>query len=95
LNARHELELHQNVGWREYLIICTHVHFDHIGGINTFPPSHTTIVASGYDKDFVSPLNRDKNSLCATVGMHTPEYNVSQFAADMEWFEYGSERLGL
>ncbi|KFY17810.1 hypothetical protein V492_00366 [Pseudogymnoascus sp. VKM F-4246] len=70
---------------RSYLVICTHCHYDHIGGIAQF--THTsgcTIWASAYDKNFLSPIRLPKSSLCDVVGMETPEYTVTNWCNDGE-----------
>lgn len=79
----------------DYVVVCTHCHFDHIGGIAAFAKSGATIVASGHDRKFLRPENRNKNSLCAKFGLETPEYEVSHYAQDGEELEYNGQLLGL
>lgn len=82
---------------REYLVILTHCHYDHIGGIEPFiqaPQSHSP-VASGYDPEFAGPSNRSKNSLCDDAGMPVPEYSVAHMAKDFEWLKFEADKLGL
>ncbi|KFX89571.1 hypothetical protein V490_06938 [Pseudogymnoascus sp. VKM F-3557] len=70
---------------RSYLVICTHCHFDHIGGIAQFArTSGCTIWASANDKDFLSPSRLPRSSLCEFVGMETPEYTVTNWCNDGE-----------
>jgi len=80
---------------REYLVMCTHCHYDHIGGIESFPAERTYIVTSGNDKDFLARQSLDKNSLCKDVGMRTPSYTISHFTKDHEWISYKGTPLGL
>jgi glyoxylase-like metal-dependent hydrolase (beta-lactamase superfamily II) len=56
----------------EYMVICTHCHFDHVGGIEAFARSGATIVASGNDKEFLHPQSRAANYLCEAFGTPTP-----------------------
>jgi glyoxylase-like metal-dependent hydrolase (beta-lactamase superfamily II) len=78
-----------------FMIICTHCHFDHIGGIQPFHEGGAHIVASAFDKDFVSGENRDANSLCPAFGIPTPQYDISHFAADHEALSYAGTNLKL
>lgn len=71
---------------REYLIFTTHIHYDHIGGLESFAKLPTTkVVSSGFDKSFIdTPEARRKNSLCEMVGMTLPKYEIAKFAGDGE-----------
>ncbi|KAL5609560.1 hypothetical protein FOVSG1_004241 [Fusarium oxysporum f. sp. vasinfectum] len=71
-------------GAKNYTVICTHCHYDHIGGIMHFTESSTTsVVASSYDKDFIAGPDRlPTSSLCRFVGMNTPKYTVTVWAED-------------
>ncbi|KFY90412.1 hypothetical protein V500_05182 [Pseudogymnoascus sp. VKM F-4518 (FW-2643)] len=70
---------------RSYLVICTHCHYDHIGGIAQFTRTRgCTIWASANDKNFLSPIRLPKSSLCDFVGMETPEYTVTNWCNDGE-----------
>lgn len=80
---------------RPYLIITTHCHFDHIGGIPSFPPKRTRVLSSGHDKAFLNPALRDKNSLNEDIGEHAPVYHISHFAEDGEWLQYLGQDLHL
>lgn len=78
-----------------FTVICTHCHFDHIGGIEAFSKSGASIVASGYDRDFLRPDQRETNSLCGAFGMETPEYEITQYAKNGEELQHNGRDLGL
>ncbi|KAK6428838.1 hypothetical protein LTR95_015018 [Oleoguttula sp. CCFEE 5521] len=78
-----------------FLVIFTHCHFDHIGAIESFAQDGATVVASGYDKDFISPENLPRNSFCKAFGVDTPKYKVTHFAGDNEGLSHKHEDLGL
>ncbi|KAJ5921776.1 hypothetical protein N7516_009479 [Penicillium verrucosum] len=68
---------------REYLVICTHCHFDHISGIEQFVETDgSTIWASDYDKDYLSPTRLPSTSLCDKLNIKTPEYTVTNWCSD-------------
>ncbi|KAJ4211593.1 hypothetical protein NW759_012504 [Fusarium solani] len=70
-------------GTRKYVVICTHCHYDHIGGIEEFTDSESAIWASSFDKDFIQGPDRlPETSLCRFVGMETPNYQVTGWAND-------------
>jgi len=77
------------------MVICTHCHFDHIGGLETFASLGAIIVASGHDRTFVDKKNRDANSLCSAFGMATPAYDITHFAENGERLQYAGIDLGL
>lgn len=93
---------------REYMIICTHCHYDHICGITSFVPQlaelasqwftsanqETTVVASSFSKSFLSPSSLPHSSLCHENGLPTPQYYIT-FAADGEWLEHNDQQLRL
>lgn len=79
----------------DFLVLCTHCHFDRIGGIEAFSKARASIVASVYDHDFLSPERRKENSLCGAFRMVTPEYSISHFAADNEELKHNGQSLGL
>ncbi|GAB7343911.1 hypothetical protein MBLNU457_1866t1 [Dothideomycetes sp. NU457] len=64
---------------RAYIVICSHCHFDHIGGISQFKDA--SIVASAAGMDFVLS-DLPEHSLCKFIGIETPMYLVSCWAAD-------------
>ncbi|TKA78125.1 hypothetical protein B0A55_02728 [Friedmanniomyces simplex] len=77
------------------VVVCTHCHFDHIGGIEFFFDDGAMICASGYDPDFNGPQNRAANSLCAAFGMPTPQYQITHFLEDGEEIRFEGVSLGL
>lgn len=79
---------------RNYAIFCTHCHYDHILGLSHFQASTSTIVASSHNKDFVQK-NLAEHSLCDFVGVALPEYKVSYWVKDYEWYDYNGQKLGL
>ncbi|MCJ1339512.1 hypothetical protein MMC09_004802 [Bachmanniomyces sp. S44760] len=78
----------------EYLIICTHCHYDHILGIPSFKERKHTILASSYDKSFIE-VNLDQHSLCQDLGISAPEYNIDHWSDDGERVSYMGKSLGL
>ena len=79
----------------EYMVFCTHIHYDHIGGITPFSSSAAEIIASSHNKSFLAPDNRDHNSLCSRHGTTLPQYNISYFADDGERLRHRGRELGL
>ena len=79
----------------DLLVVCTHCHFDHIGGIESFSRTGASIVASGHDRDFLKPERRSANSLCGAFGMRTPKYEISNYVQDGEEIEHQGHSLGL
>lgn len=80
----------------EYLVVCTHCHFDHISGLASFAAAGASILASAYNKTFLSPENLPANSLCEAFGLETPRYSISRFAEDGERIQHGEKfDLGL
>lgn len=82
---------------RGYVVVCTHCHFDHIGGIEQFRDGpKSAIWASGFDRDFIEGEGRlPTTSLCRFVGMDTPQYAVTHWAADGERLSYDGRDLNL
>lgn len=78
-----------------FMVICTHCHFDHIGGIEPFADSDATIVASGHDRFFLDPQRREENSLCGAFGTKTPRYEVTQYTEDDAHIQHQVHELGL
>ncbi|RYP40805.1 hypothetical protein DL767_001451 [Monosporascus sp. MG133] len=80
-----------------YLVICSHCHFDHIGGIAQFLDTpKCTLWASSYGRAFVEgdgvlPMH----SLCQYFGMKTPEYKVTVWAEDGQNVIYGPDNTDL
>lgn len=67
---------------RQYIIICTHCHYDHIGGIEAFTAlEDTVIVASAYDKKFLTEdLETHFLGGSAKPPMTLPKYEISRWA---------------
>lgn len=82
---------------RGYAVVCTHCHFDHIGGIAQFGDApKSTIWASGFDRDFIEGEGRlPTSSLCRFVGIDAPRYAVTHWAADGARLAYAGHDLGL
>jgi glyoxylase-like metal-dependent hydrolase (beta-lactamase superfamily II) len=72
-------------GNKNYVIICSHCHYDHILGIPEFSSADPTIIASGFDKRFL--LNDlPAHSLCKYLQVPTPEYTISHWASHAEYY---------
>ncbi|MCJ1223880.1 hypothetical protein MMC12_000523 [Toensbergia leucococca] len=95
-NENQPLNPHQGDGKlsRQYLIICTHCHYDHILGIPCFKTVKPTILASSHEKSFIED-DLPEHSLCLFLGIPTPEYSVSFWAADFESIIFEGSPLGL
>ncbi|KAH7024956.1 beta-lactamase-like protein [Microdochium trichocladiopsis] len=84
---------------KEYLVICTHCHFDHIGGIAQFPEAD--VWASAYDKAFLAKDVLATTSICRFFDMETPQYTVTHWADDGQQVvsslssSLGGQELGL
>ncbi|RYP62584.1 hypothetical protein DL769_007254 [Monosporascus sp. CRB-8-3] len=80
-----------------YLVICSHCHFDHIGGIAQFLDTpKCALWASSYDRAFVEgdgvlPMH----SLCQYFGLNTPKYKVTVWAEDGQNVTYGPDNTDL
>ena len=79
---------------KQYLIICTHCHYDHILGLSHFIDSDPIILASLHGKSFVTD-NLPEHSLCLFLGVPTPKYTVSYWAKDFERLSFNTRSLGL
>ncbi|KAF2103850.1 hypothetical protein NA57DRAFT_70058 [Rhizodiscina lignyota] len=74
---------------REYVVICSHCHYDHIGCIEAFSTTtaqNTTksfIVASSHDPDFILK-DLPTHSLCRFKDppIETPKYSITHWAHD-------------
>ncbi|TKA75427.1 hypothetical protein B0A49_05040 [Cryomyces minteri] len=80
---------------REYLVICTHCHYDHIGALEQFAPTSTpatataTVLASSGGRKFVEE-DLPTHSLCRfqEPPVPTPRYRVGYWADDNEELAY-------
>ena len=79
---------------KQYLIICTHCHYDHILGLSHFPKDSRSIVASSYDKAFIE-CDIAEHSLCRFLNVAVPDYTVSYWAHDLEELSFDGKPLGL
>jgi glyoxylase-like metal-dependent hydrolase (beta-lactamase superfamily II) len=81
-------------GAKNYLIICTHGHYDHILGIPAFLSASSTIVASSNSKSF---LEKDfpTHSLCKYMNIPTPKYEVTHWASNFEYLPHPSKTFPL
>lgn len=67
-------------GARQYYIICTHCHYDHLGGITHFLEGGTTqIIASAAGRNFIES-DLERHGLFDSVGKPEPYYKVTQWA---------------
>jgi glyoxylase-like metal-dependent hydrolase (beta-lactamase superfamily II) len=72
-------------GKKQYVIICSHCHYDHILGIPQFLSANPIIVASNFDKSFILE-ELPTHSLCKYINVPTPQYDISHWARHMEYF---------
>jgi len=89
LNGNHALNPD---GKKQYIIICSHCHYDHILGIPQFLSANPTIVASNFDKSFILE-DLPVHSLCKYINVPTPQYNISHWASHMEYFSVSGTPL--
>lgn len=76
---------------RQYCIICTHCHFDHIGGISQFLKGGTTeIIASAAGRDFIES-DLESHSLFKYIDKPTPYYFVTHWAQAFEKLQHPIE----
>jgi glyoxylase-like metal-dependent hydrolase (beta-lactamase superfamily II) len=81
-------------GARQYTIICTHCHYDHIGGISQFLLGGTTdIIASAAGRDFIES-DLEENGLFRYVDKVTPWYQVTHWAQAFEKLVFPVPRRG-
>ncbi|MCJ1362415.1 hypothetical protein MMC16_001518 [Acarospora aff. strigata] len=67
-----------------YLIICTHCHYDHIGGIEHFTDGPSTSVLALFDGKAFVENDLPTHSLCQFLDIPTPQYRVNLWAHDHE-----------
>ena len=91
---QHHIPCREGADW-QYLVFCTHCHFDHIGGIQAFSEAGAEIVASSFNKSFLAPENLDGSSLCSAFGTVLPEYDIDRFVADGQRLTHCGKDLGL
>jgi glyoxylase-like metal-dependent hydrolase (beta-lactamase superfamily II) len=84
-------------GELQYYVICTHCHYDHIGGISQFLPGGTTqIIASSAGKNFIES-DLETHGQFKFVGAPVPWYKITCWADSFErlqwplWHEYDGE----
>jgi glyoxylase-like metal-dependent hydrolase (beta-lactamase superfamily II) len=81
------------------LVILSHCHYDHILGLAALlesrqistpvPSARVQILASPYDTSFVTPYTvLAEHSLCNSVGLACPKYEVTYWAEDEERIVY-------
>jgi glyoxylase-like metal-dependent hydrolase (beta-lactamase superfamily II) len=91
-NIRTFLEYTINPGGRiPYLVMTTHCHYDHIMGIAKLlsASTSTTVLTSSHAKPFISPYaNLQKHSLCNTLNLNAPKYDVGIWADDFSHVAY-------
>ncbi|KAL2203586.1 Metallo-hydrolase/oxidoreductase [Sarocladium strictum] len=71
-------------GKRQYTLICTHCHYDHIAGIPEFMSAPAIAVwASQLGRSYMTDSAKFVSaSLCCYVGMPLPEFTVTNWAND-------------
>ncbi|KAF7563347.1 hypothetical protein G7046_g772 [Stylonectria norvegica] len=95
VSDNHNEPLNAN-GEKDYVVICTHCHYDHIGGIAQFADPKCTIWASSNDRDFIEGEDRlPTSSLCRFYGIETPQYKVSTWADDGQRVVGGKNKRDL
>ena len=78
-----------------YLIICTHCHYDHIGGIEQFTDDASTAILASFDgKEFVEN-DLPTHSLCRFLNIPTPQYTITQWAHDRESLHHPAHQKKL
>eukprot|EP00755_Sulcionema_specki_P015240 Sspe_Gene.58810::Locus_32291_Transcript_1_1_Confidence_1.000_Length_825::g.58810::m.58810 len=87
------LDTHLNPAKLPYTVICTHVHFDHVGGNRGF--AGAPILMGGGAKSFTG--NVSINSLCAAHSTTVPDFEVTRWLeeGDMVYFDDSDPTDGL
>jgi len=81
-------------GEKDYVIICSHCHYDHILGIPRFLTANPTIIASDFDKSFILD-DLPKHSLCKFIDVETPQYTITHWARHMNNFSLSGVPLRI
>ena len=71
-------------GRKQYIIVCSHCHYDHILGIPHFLSAKPIIVASNFDKSFILK-DLPTHSLCKFIDVQTPQYDIGHWASNLEY----------
>ena len=79
---------------KEYMIICTHCHYDHILGLEQFRDASPEIVASLAGKSFIED-DLPEHSLCKSLDIPTPQYKITQWGPDFHSLSFDGEPLGI
>jgi glyoxylase-like metal-dependent hydrolase (beta-lactamase superfamily II) len=74
-------------GRKQYIIVCSHCHYDHILGIPQFLSANPIIVASNFDTSFLLE-DLPIHSLCKYIDVPTPQYTISHWASHLEYFSH-------
>lgn len=75
-------------GARKYIIIVTHCHYDHLGGVSQFLQGGTTeIIACAAGRDFIES-DVETHGLFRFVDKVTPYFNVTHWAQSFEKLKY-------
>ena len=79
---------------KKYFIICTHCHYDHILGIEQFHDESAEIIASKAGQPFIE-TDLPEHSLCKSLNISTPRYQVTQWVGDHGTLSYDGNDLGI
>jgi glyoxylase-like metal-dependent hydrolase (beta-lactamase superfamily II) len=83
-------------GNKDYIVICSHCHYDHILGIEQFTKAdQSRIWASSYSKSFLSEENLPTHSLCKYLDIPTPQYHITDWANEGVALSHRGEDLSL
>ncbi|EJD06343.1 Metallo-hydrolase/oxidoreductase [Fomitiporia mediterranea MF3/22] len=63
----------------EYIVVCTHCHYDHILALEQFS-TDSQILASSYCPSFLAPENLPQNSQCRRLKISVPKYTPTLMA---------------
>jgi len=75
-----------------YVVVESHLHYDHICGMEQFNGS--TIVASSYSKLFVTS-DLPTHSLCRSLNIRVPNYQITKWATDCDFLTYNNFDLRI